>query len=117
MFIGKAQTSHGNRYEGLIHNFCAKKYHNIFHNIILTLSFSATQSASKQLESDNKLANTLFGIMALFFCGHILRIVNNINKPFIVENIENVEKHHPVGYGRCMGSSPIWLEVINYDKK
>ena len=51
--------------------------------------------------------------MALFFCGHILRIVNNINKPFIVENIENVEKHHPVGYGRCMGSSPIWLEVIS----
>ena len=97
---------------------CAKKYPNVLYFLIcVTLSFSATQSASKQLESDNKLANTLFGIVALFFCGHILRIINNINKPFIVENIENVAKQHPVGYGTCMGSSPIWLEVINYDKK
>ena len=104
MFVGKAQTSHRNRYEheGLIH---AKKHHIIFYNIILILSFSATHSASKQLESDKKLANTLFGIVALFFCGHILRIINNINKAFIIENLENVT---------CMrGSSPIWIEVIN----
>merc|ERR1711963_572853 len=72
----------------------------------------ATQSASKKLESDKKQANTLFGIVALFFCGHILRIIYNINKPFMMENLQIVKQNHPVNNGICMTTSPIWIQIV-----
>ena len=78
---------------------------------IVKLSFSATQSASKQLDSDNKLANTLFGIVALFFCGHILRMILSINQFFIMENHANVAVTHPVGNGECIVATSTWIQV------
>ena len=74
--------------------------------------FLATQFASNQFETERKLANILFGIVALFFCGHILRTVLNIHRYFIMESHSKVIESHPVGNGSCIVPTPFWIQVF-----
>ena len=74
--------------------------------------FSATQFASNQFESERKLSNILFGIVALFFCGHVLRTVLNIHRYFIMESHAKVIESHPVGNGSCIVPTPFWIQVL-----
>ena len=72
----------------------------------------ATQFASNQFETERKLANILFGIVALFFCGHILRTVLNIYRYSIMESHAKVIESHPVGNGSCIVPTPFWIQVF-----
>ena len=83
-------------------------YFSLFELIFLL----ATQFASNQFESERKLANILFGIVALFFCGHILRTVLNIYRYSIMESHAKVIESHPVGNGSCIVPTPFWIQVF-----
>ena len=77
-----------------------------------SIFISATQFASNQFETERKLANILFGIVALFFCGHILRTVLNIHRYSIMESHGKVIESHPVGNGTCIVPTPFWIQVF-----
>lgn len=44
--------------------------------------FAASYVLNNQMQTENRQANTLFGVVGLFFVGHIFRICQNLHEAF-----------------------------------
>ena len=66
--------------------------------------------ATRSLEAENRgQAHTLFGVVALFFMGHVFRVVFNVHEIYLTSSFDR--KLNP----GCASHLPFWVHV-SYDK-
>ena len=70
-------------------------------------AFTASQQDQDQLNIENRQARTLFGVVFLFFIGHTLRIILNLEEIFANRESEEYKSRN----SNCGVPIPYWAMV------